>query len=95
MNVLLLQGGLVKSVLDLYELRNKDLAYTTPIATTATTTATTTAATDPDSEADTAGAAVPAEAVAVSLRGRKGWGDKSVNHLLAAVDKARLLEDHR
>lgn len=37
----------------------------------------------------------PVQAAAVALRSRKGWGDRSVNHLLAAVDRARVLEDHR
>jgi hypothetical protein len=32
---------------------------------------------------------------AAGLRARKGWGDRSVNHLLAAVDRARRLDDHR
>lgn len=72
----------MSSVLDLYELRNKDLTYTTPAVPTSDT------ATDVGSRD-----ASPLDDA--SLRGRKGWGDKSVNHLLAAVDKARLLEDHR
>ena len=35
------------------------------------------------------------EGEVVALRSRKGWGDRSVNHLLAAVDRARVLDDHR
>ena len=31
----------------------------------------------------------------VSLRGRKGWGDRSVNHVLAAIDERRSLPFHR
>lgn len=32
---------------------------------------------------------------AAGLRSRPGWGDRSVSHLLASIDKARLLEDDR
>ena len=74
---LCIQGGIVKSILDLYELRNRDLNYSAIYTTSATST---------DTESPSQ---VP------SLRGRKGWGDRSVNHLLAAIDQARLLDDYR
>jgi hypothetical protein len=53
-------------VLDLYRLRERDLA-----------------------------AAANSSSPLHGLRERKGWGDRSVNHLLAAVDHARTLDDHR
>ena len=67
----------MKSILDLYELRNRDLNYSAVNTISATST-------DTESRSH-----VP------SLRGRKGWGDRSVNHLLAAIDQARLLDDYR
>jgi hypothetical protein len=30
-----------------------------------------------------------------SIRGRKGWGDRSVGHVLAAIDERRTLPFHR
>jgi hypothetical protein len=37
----------------------------------------------------------PSAMPALSLRGRPGWGDRSVSRLLAAVDSARHIADHR
>lgn len=74
----------MKSILDLYELRSKDLNYT---ATTTIDNTTDTTLTDTDTEGPSL--------LGSSLRGRKGWGDRSVNHLLAAIDQARLLDDYR
>ncbi len=72
----------MKSILDLYELRSKDLNYT---ATTTIDNTTDTTLTDTDTEGPSL--------LGSSLRGRKGWGDRSVNHLLAAIDQARLLAE--
>jgi hypothetical protein len=88
----------------LYELRGRDLMCraefsanespsdaqspeTAPVTATTATTASSTSV----SPAGT----VDVEERNRSLRGRKGWGDRSVNALLAAVDRARVLDDHR
>lgn len=84
----------MSNVLDLYQLRDRDLAggiRTTHLLGSG------------GELPGTTDAGAVAEAVAVvggteqaqCLRSRKGWGDRSVNHLLAAVDRARLLDDYR
>lgn len=110
----------MKSVLDLYQLRQRDLSggilpipTSTPIPVrtsplrppAAKFPELTTVAEEGGAGADDVkgGSAAAAEAEVVveevvrpeALRSRKGWGDRSVNHLLAAVDKARELQDYR
>ena len=87
---LLWQGGVITSILDLYKLRARDL-HSIKATDTATATAeavvVSIAATDTEDQGFGESGS--------SLRQRKGWGDRSVNHLLAAIDRARHLPDHR
>ena len=71
----------MRNLLDLYQLRERDLTASTNLDTPS-----------PPSQSTTSDAVVAGNN---SLRGRKGWGDRSVNHLLAAVDGARSLEAYR
>ena len=104
------QGKLVNNILDLYLLRERDLQYvqqqdTKDSQNTSSTSSSSIVAKSNANKAevenvDTSGSVKSgdgegAEVGREVLRGRKGWGDRSVNHLLAAVDRARLLEDYR
>ena len=75
---------MITNILDLYKLRARDLH-----SIKATDTATAFVSIAADTEEQGFGES------GSSLRQRKGWGDRSVNHLLAAIDRARHLPDHR
>ena len=81
-------AGLLATPLDIYRLRQGDLAATaTAIASTSTSTSTTD--TGDDDNVDVGAGTVPAPSP--TLRGRKNWGDRSVSNVLAAVDERRTL----
>ena len=83
---MLLQANLIKTLVDIFRLRNADLKV--PNETDATSSPGT----------GTSDLRVPNEGIAspvLSLRTLKGWGDRSVNNLLAAIDAKREVDCHR